>query len=130
MLGTNGHLEEGGSSQQLQIDSYCSIIEYVMTSTQNHAQIILIAPIYANAEGYEEKLIGTLPTIKALGEKYQIPVINALYESGLGKYNKTVFYNTEDLLHLNQAGYSKLGTFLGSKFTSLFSTFNMNEIPT
>ena len=130
MLGTNGHLEEGGSSQAQQYEAYCNIIEYIMANTNNHAQIILVAPIYANNINYEEKLINTLPTIIELGEKYQIPVINGLYESGLGKYNATVFYNTTDGIHLNQAGYEKFGTFIASKFTSLYSTFDMNDLPT
>ena len=133
MLGTNGHLDttaesEGdttaeGRSYIANYAAYCNIIEYVMSHTNNHAQIILIAPIYANDIEHEQKMIETLPTIKAIGEKYQIPVINGLYESGLGKYNKTAFYNATDLLHLNQAGYSKLGSFIASQFTSLYSTF-------
>lgn len=140
MLGTNGHLDtssaaEGdttakGQSYIANYAAYCNIVEYIMANTENHAQIILVAPIYANDNSHEEKMIETLPTIKAIGEKYQIPVINGLYESGLGKFNKSVFYNTTDLLHLNQAGYHKFGTFIASKFVSLYSTFDMDELPT
>lgn len=137
MLGTNGHLDtntidadtaiEPGETYldyaDTQCGDYCKIIEYVMEYTQNKAQIILVAPVYANASGYEDKIIGTLPTIKALGERYQIPVINATFESGIGKFNKAVFYNQEDLLHLNQDGYKKFGSFIASKFISLASKF-------
>lgn len=128
MLGTNGHLEEGGANQQAQYEAYCNIIEYVMEETGYHAQIILVAPFYANDLEHQQKIIDTLPTIQELGRRYQLPVINALYESGLGPYNKDVFYNTTDYVHLNQAGYHKFGTFMGSKFTSLYSTFNMSEL--
>ena len=121
-------MEDGGNSQAAQIEAYSNIIEYVMEQTNHHAQIILVCPIYANASDYEEKIIGTRPTIITLGQKYQIPVIDALYESGLGKYNANVFYNPDDLLHLNQSGYHKLGTFIASKFISLYSTFDMDEI--
>ena len=109
------------------VAAYCNIIEYIMDETDNHAQIILVAPIYAN-DDKESKVINSLPTVQALGERYQIPVINALYESGLGKFNKGVFYNQTDLLHLNQAGYHKFGTFIASKFSSLYSTFDMSEL--
>jgi lysophospholipase L1-like esterase len=128
MLGTNGHMEDGGSAQDAQIEAYSNIVEYIMEQTNHHAQIMLVCPIYANANEYEEKIIGTRPTIIALGQKYQIPVIDALYESGLGKYNASVFYNPDDLLHLNQSGYHKLGTFIASRFISLYSTFDMDEI--
>lgn len=135
MLGTNGHLDNNTIEQDTQIEEgqtyldyadtqcgdYCKIIEYVMEYSSNNAQIILVAPVYANASGYERKIINTLPTIKALGERYQIPVINATFESGIGKFNKSVFYNQSDLLHLNQLGYTKLGSFIASKFISMAS---------
>ena len=137
MLGTNGHLDDNTIEQDTQIEEgqtyldyadtqcgdYCKIIEYVMEYTSNNAQIILVAPVYANASGYESKIINSLPTIKALGERYQIPVINATFESGIGKFNKAVFYNQSDLLHLNQLGYTKFGSFVASKFISLASKF-------
>lgn len=142
MLGTNGNLNNNTIAEDTaitegqtyldyadtQCGDYCKIIEYIMENTQNHAQIILVAPIYSTDPDHEQKMINTLPTIKALGERYQIPVINALYESGLGKFNVNAFYNTSDLVHLNQAGYHKLGSFIASQFVSLFSTFNMDEL--
>lgn len=142
MFGTNGNLNNNTidadtaiATGQTYLDyadtqcgDYCKIIEYIMEHTNNHAQIILVAPIYSTEPQHENKLINTLPTIQALGERYQIPVINALYESGLGKFNTSVFYNTTDLIHLNQAGYSKFGSFMASKFMGLYSTFDMSEL--
>lgn len=142
MLGTNGSLvantiaeDTAISGSQTYLDyadtqcgDYCKIIEYIMEETENHAQIILVAPIYSTAQDHESKMINTLPTIQALGQRYQIPVINALYESGLGKFNASVFYNTTDFVHLNQAGYHKFGTFMASQFINLYSTFNQTEL--
>lgn len=135
MLGTNGNLNHNTIDEDTQIGpgetyedyadtqcgDYCKIIEYVMENTSNHAQIILIAPIYSTDSQHEQKMIDTLPVVKALGERYQVPVINALYESGLGKFNTSAFYNATDLLHLNQNGYKKLGTFIGSRYLSFCS---------
>lgn len=139
MLGTNGHLDVNTIAQDTDIQpgqtyydyadtqcgDYCKIIEYVMEHTNNHAQIILISPIYAPAPSHVNKMINTLPTIQAMGERYQLPVINAVFESGLGAFNASVFYNPDDLVHLNQQGYEKLGTFIGSQINSLYSTFTL-----
>lgn len=143
MLGTNGSLVDNTIAEDTaitegqtyldyadtQCGDYCKIIEYIMENTDNHAQIILIAPVYACDSSYRNKIINTYPTIKALGERYQIPVINSTFESGIGWFNKGSFYNQTDLVHLNQAGYHKFGTFIASKFVSLYSTFDLSEIP-
>lgn len=143
MLGANGSLVTNTIEEDTNISAgqtyydyadtqcgdFCKIIEYIIEHTNNHAQIILITSPYTMGE-YRQKMILTVPTIKALGERYQIPVIDALNTSGLGAFNYVPFYNANDLLHLNQAGYHKFGNFIASQFISLFSTFDMNEIPT
>ena len=136
MLGTNGYLNNNTIDADTDIGPgetyldyaetpcgcYCKIIEYIMDHSSDHAKIYLVAPIYANAESHEQKMIDTLPTIEALGRRYQIPVINALYESGLGKFNKDTYYNQTDLIHLTQNGYNLLGSYIASKLMSVFGT--------
>lgn len=110
------------------VGCYCKLIEKIMGDTNNHAQIILMIPPYSTYSTSQETLvINSEATIRAIAKKYQLPVIDVLNESGMGKYNGGAF-RPHDGCHFNAKGYHKLGTFIGSKLKSMLSTFSLSDV--
>ena len=139
MFGTNGGLAVNTLSTDVEpysdwhdyadtnVGDYCKLIEKIMEDTQNHAQIILMTPPYSTyTEAQEQLVINSNPVVKAIAQRYSIPVIDVLYESGMGKFNASVF-RPHDGCHFNAKGYHRLGTFVGSRVKSMVSTFSLND---
>lgn len=106
---------------------YCKLIEYIMEQTKNHAQIILLTPPYSSyTEGQTNTVIETEPVVRAIAKKYNLPVIDVLNESGMGKFNASTF-RPHDGCHFNAKGYHRLGTFIGSCVKSMLSTWSDND---
>lgn len=148
MFATNGGLETNTIDADVEpysdyndyantaVGCYCKIIEWVMEQTSNNAQIILITPPMnwdsrseAIAQAKFNIVKNSIPTIYAIAEKYGLPVINGFYESGISKFNKTVFLPA-DGIHLSAKGYHKFGSFLARKIASMYSEFSQSDTGT
>ena len=140
MFGTNGGLNTNTLATDVEpyddwadyadtsVGDYCKLIEKIMEDTQNHAQIILMTPPYSTyTEAQEQLVIDSAPTIKAIAQRYSLPVIDVLYESGMGKFNGSVF-RPHDGCHFNAKGYHRLGTFVGSEVKAVVSTFSLDDV--
>lgn len=139
MFGTNGGLQTNTLATDVEpyndwhdyadtnVGDYCKLIESIMDQTQNHAQIfILTAPYSTYTSAQEQLVINSAPTIRAIAQRYSLPVIDVLYESGMGKFNGNVF-RPHDGCHFNAKGYHRLGTFIGSVVKSKISTFSLDD---
>lgn len=52
--------------------------------------------------------------------QYRIPIINCLYNAGIGKQNWSVFCSSEsDYVHLNGDGYYKLGEYIAAQIETI-----------
>lgn len=140
MFGTNGGLTSNTLATDVEpytnyndyadtsVGCYCKLIEYIMEQTENHAQIILLTPPYSTYTEAQEQLVkDTNPVIKAIAERYSLPVIDVFNECGMGKFNADIF-RPHDGCHFNAKGYHKLGTFIGSKVKSIISTFDLSDV--
>lgn len=148
MFATNGGLEVNSLNTDVEaysdyndyaetpVGCYCKIIEWVMEQTSNKAQIILIIPPMnwdsrseAIAQAKFNIVKNSIPIIYAISERYGLPVINGFYESGINKFNKTVFLPA-DGIHLSAKGYHKFGSFLARKITNIYSEFSQSDTGT
>jgi lysophospholipase L1-like esterase len=140
MFGTNGGLaintlatdvepyDDWEDYADTECGCYCKLIESIQEQTQNHAQIILMTPPYSTySEGQTQTVIATAPVIRAIAQRYCLPVIDVLYESGMNAFNGDVF-RPHDGCHFNAKGYHRLGTFVGSKVKSVVSTFSLDDV--
>lgn len=139
MFGTNGGLNSNTLSTDVEpyddwhdyadteCGCYCKLIESIMEQTQNHAQIMLMTPPYSTySQAQTQTVIHTAPVIRAIAERYCLPVIDVLYESGMNAFNGAVF-RPHDGCHFNAKGYHRLGTFVGSRVKAFISTFDISE---
>lgn len=139
MFGTNGGLTENTLSTDVEpytnyndyadtnCGDYCKLIEYIMEQTRNHAQIILLTPPYSSYSDEQTNIvIETEPVVRAIAKRYNLPVIDVLNESGMGKFNTSEF-RPHDGCHFNAKGYHRLGTFIGSHVKSMLSTWSVND---
>lgn len=139
MFGTNGGLATNTLSTDVDpytdwhdyadtsVGDYCKLIEKIMEDTQNHAQIILLTPPYSTYTEAQEQLVkNSNAVVKAIAERYSIPVIDVLNDCGMGKFNASAF-RPHDGCHFNAKGYHRLGTFIGSKVKSMVSTFSLDD---
>ena len=140
MFGTNGGLNRNTLSTDVEpyadwhnyadtdVGVFCKLIEYITEQTEHHAQIILLTPPYSTYTEAQEQLVkDTNPVIKAIAERYSLPVIDILNECGMGKFNGNIF-RPHDGCHFNAKGYHRLGTFIGSKVKSMVSTWSDNDV--
>lgn len=140
MFGTNGGLTENTLATDVEpytdwndyadtnCGDYCKLIEYIMEQTNNHAQIILLTPPYSTyTQEQTNTVIESEPVIRAIAKRYNLPVIDVLNESGMGKFNASTF-RPHDGCHFNAKGYHRLGTFIGSRVKSMISTWSDNDI--
>ena len=140
MFGTNGGLATNTLATDVEpydnwedyadtsVGDYCKLIEFIMQETSNHAQIFLLPPPYSTYTTAQENLcINSNPVVKAIAKRYSLPVIDVLYESGMGKFNGD-YFRPHDGCHFNAKGYHRLGTFIGSRIKSYLSTFNLNDV--
>ena len=92
------------------IGSYQMLIETILQSNPS-IDLVLITPLQRSKDGYDTnftnevgyKLIHYVKSIKDLGKKYDLPVLD-LYSSS-GFTNKTLSLYTRDNLHPNEKGY-------------------------
>ena len=149
MFGTNGELTQNTLATDVEpytdyadyadtsVGCYCKIIEWIMEQTSNHAQIILMTPPMpwpttgdeSYARGKYNTCLNSLPVIRAIAERYALPVIDVFYGSGMNKYNGSVF-RPNDGIHFGAKGYHKLGTFIARQVASMYSTFDVDETGT
>ncbi|MEE3475331.1 MAG: SGNH/GDSL hydrolase family protein, partial [Ruminococcus sp.] len=149
MFGTNGELTQNTLATDVgpytdyadyadtSVGCYCKIIEWIMEQTSNHAQIILMTPPMpwpttrdeSYARGKYNTCLNSLPVIRAIAERYALPVIDVFYGSGMNKYNGSVF-RPNDGIHFGAKGYHKLGTFIARQVASMYSTFDVDETGT
>ena len=149
MFGTNGELTQNTLATDVEpytdyadyadtsVGCYCKIIEWIMEQTSNHAQIILMTPPMpwpttrdeSYARGKYNTCLSSLPVIRAIAERYALPVIDVFYGSGMNKYNGSVF-RPNDGIHFGAKGYHKLGTFIARQVASMYSTFDVDETGT
>lgn len=139
MLGTNGNLTNNTIAQDTNISAgqtyydyanthcgdYCKIIEYIQEKTDNKCSIIIAIPPFTADSTYNTKIKNSIDTIKALGERYSIPVINTFYEAGINEFNKDAFLYTGDYVHMNQDGYIKIGQFIANRLLSYMNPIEM-----
>lgn len=139
MLGTNG----GGIPNTLATDvypytdyndyadtycgCYCKIIRKIIELTQNKAQVMLITPTYTTYSTAQlNRVKQARDTIKEIGVYFNLPVIDAFAECGMGAYNGDVF-RPYDGCHFNAKGYHRLGTYIGSKVKSYHSEWSADD---
>lgn len=140
MFGTNGGLTTNTLSTDVEayddyedyadtsVGCYCKIIEYIMSETQNKAQIILMTPPHSTySDSQETTVVNTEAVVRAIAKRYALPVIDVLNECGMNKFNGDIF-RPHDGCHFNAKGYHKLGTFVGSKLKSMFSEWDFNDV--
>ncbi len=102
--------------------AYCKIIEYCMNRTNFEAQIILCTPTHVGKARpvHRSAVANAYPVVLQIAKKYSLPVIDLYKEGGFSDYNDKVMQPI-DTLHFGRIGYSRLGTFIGSKVMSLCS---------
>lgn len=149
MFGTNGGLETNTLATDVEpytnynnyadtaVGDYCKIIEWIREITNNHAQIILMTPpvnwVTTGTEAYAQNkynvVLQSNAVVKAIAQRYSLPVIDVFYESGMDKFNGSTF-RPDDGMHFNAKGYHKLGSFVARKIESMYSTFDVDETGT
>lgn len=133
MLGTNGGmtdtLEEDTSSGDYntyattETGYYCRIIEKINELSQGHAQIILFGCPFVDGtrrSSYLTNVNNANIVIPKIAKKYHLPFVDTFNELGISRLNTNLFQPT-DGLHFGYKGYSRLGTFAGSKIKALTS---------
>ena len=133
MFGTNGGLTSNTLATDVEpytnyndyadtsVGCYCKLIEYIMEQTENHAQIILLTPPYSSYSSAQTEIVTlTEPVIRAIAKRYNLPVIDVLNESGMGKFNADKF-RPNDGCHFNAIGYKRLGEYISSRVKSYLS---------
>lgn len=139
MFGTNGGLTVNTLDTDVEpynnpddyadtsVGCYCKLIESIMSQTSNKTQIMLLTPPHTTySEAQENTVISSEATIRAIAKRYALPVIDVLNESGLNKFNGSVF-RPNDGCHFNAKGYHKLASFIGNQVKSKFSTFSVGD---
>ena len=134
MLGTNGAMTDTLESDVDVYDDYneyadtgtgdyCKIIEYVNEQLNGKVQIVLCTCPFVDSSrrpGNAYNVDNANVVIPKIADKYNLPLIDVQKELGLSKLN-TKMFQPIDGLHFGRFGYSRLGTFIGSKIKSLFS---------
>ena len=132
MLGTNGSMTDSLDTDvepyqnyndyaNTGVGDYCKIIEYIYEQTNGLCQIVLCTCPYVDPSkriNYANSVTISNNVIRKIAKKYHLPLIDVNEELGISKVNSNTFQPI-DGLHMNQYGYSRLGTFIGSKLKSL-----------
>ena len=134
MLGTNGSMTDTLSTDVEPYDDYntyantgtgdyCKIIEYINEQTNGECQIVLCTCPFVDSSrrsGYANNVNNANVVIPKIANRYNLPLIDVNKELGLSSMNTNIFQPI-DGLHFGRIGYSKLGTFIGSKLRSIHS---------
>lgn len=127
MFGANGGftdtVDTDTASSNTVVGYYMREIEEITSLSNGKAQIIIFGAPYVNPQtrpSYSQNVLTANPIIKKLAEKYNLPFVDTYHELGLSSINTSVLQPI-DGLHFGYFGYSRLGTFIGSKIMSLLS---------
>lgn len=107
---------------------YCREIEEIIKLSKGMAQIIIFGAPYVNPNKrsrYYNNVLTANPISKKIAQKYNLCYVDTFNELGLSKLN-TNKWQPIDGLHFGYNGYSKLGTFIGSKIKASLS-FNYDD---
>lgn len=139
MFGTNGGLTTNTLDTDVEpynnpndyantsVGCYCKLIESIMSQTSNKTQIMLLTPPHTTySEAQESTVVNSEATIRAIAKRYALPVIDVLNESGLNKFNGSVF-RPHDGCHFNAKGYHKLATFIASQIKKSYSEWSLDD---
>lgn len=108
-----GHIKDIGCNdldEKTFCGSYQLLIEYILLSNPN-IDLVLVTPIQRTKDGYDGqftnkagyKLVDYINSIKLLGEKYSLPVLDLYNISEIKEENIDIY--TRDGLHPNDKGY-------------------------
>ena len=108
-----GKIKESNYDEMTFIGSYQMLIERILSSNPE-VDLVLITPLQRTKDGYDinyinkagNKLVDYVNGVKALGEKYSLPVLDLYSTSGFTSDTMDVY--TRDDLHPNIKGYEKL----------------------
>lgn len=139
MFGTNGGLTVNTLDTDVEpynnpnqyantsVGCYCKLIESIMSQTSNKTQIMLLTPPHTTySESQESTVVNSEATIRAIAKRYALPVIDVLNESGLNKFNGSVF-RPHDGCHFNAKGYHKLASFIASQIKKSYSEWSLGD---
>lgn len=128
MLGTNGGLSdtlivdttivEGQTYEDYadtQTGDYCKIIEYCLAQTSGLARIFLASPPTASTRRRTfAEMEAVYNIVVQIAEKYSLPIINVMYESGLSDATR-LMYQPIDGMHCGLLGYQTIAKYIGSE---------------
>lgn len=127
MFGANGGftdtVDTDTSASITVVGYYMREIEEIISLSSGKAQIIIFGAPYVNPSTRPTNSANVLtanPISKKIAQKYNLPFVDTYYELGLNALNTSVLQPI-DGLHFGYEGYSRLGTFIGSKILSLLS---------
>ena len=108
-----GKIKESNYDEMTFIGSYQMLIERILSSNPE-VDLVLITPLQRTKDGYDiiyinkagNKLVDYVNGVKALGEKYSLPVLDLYSTSGFTSDTMDVY--TRDDLHPNKKGYEKI----------------------
>lgn len=116
---------------------YRNIVDDVRGQLKNGATLVLCVPPYntESTRGVEGKfflydfVVNARPIIFALGEEYDLPVIDIFTESPIQAETESI-YQPLDGIHLNREGYEVLADFIGGKLVSdVLPNTNIGDYP-
>lgn len=129
MFGANGSILDNLSTDVDPYDNYesyaptqcgsmCKIIEYIY-SKKREISIFLCTPPQAGTkrQAYRDRIIASQSGVKSIAKRYHIPLIDVYEEAGVSDWTQDVLQPIDNL-HFGEVGYSRLGTFIGSKILS------------
>ena len=104
-----------------QCGAMCKIIEYIYEKKPN-ISIFVCTPPQAGIkrQAYRDRIIASQEGVKSIAKRYHIPLIDVYNEAGVSDWTQDVLQPIDNL-HFGAVGYSRLGTFIGSKILSNLS---------
>ncbi|MBQ9012779.1 MAG: SGNH/GDSL hydrolase family protein [Bacilli bacterium] len=108
-----GNIKENNYDETTFIGSYQMLIERILSSNPE-VELVLITPLQRTKDGYDinyinkagNKLVDYVNSIKALGEKYSLPVLDLYSTSGFTSDTMDIY--TRDDLHPNKRGFERI----------------------
>lgn len=109
-----GQIKENNYDEGTFMGSYQMLIEKILSSNPG-VELVLITPLQRTRDAYDinyinksgSKLVDYVNGVKALGEKYSLPVLDLYSNSGFNSYTMEIY--TKDDLHPNKKGYNRIG---------------------
>lgn len=108
---------------------YCKEIEEIMDLSNGMAQIIIVDSPFVDSTRrpvYSNNVSIANPISKKIAAKYNLPFIDVYGELGISSINTNICQPI-DGLHMGKIGYSKLGTYIANKVSSLFNLYIGND---